>query len=98
MLLAGTVGVEVLDNMTMLAEIEQLNLKTRASERELDGDFADFANAESHDRVSLSGHELQVLALWDQLQELRLERELLETQMKLQSAGERLCSRLCRYR
>lgn len=64
--------------------MEKLSLEDNANEdSELDAAFVQYANHESVDRLSLYDIERQILCLYDQLIELRLERAILETQLEL---------------
>lgn len=64
--------------------MEKLSLADNANENsELDAAFIKFADHESVDRLSLYDIERQILCLYDELIELRLERAILETQLEL---------------
>lgn len=68
--------------------MEKLSLEDKANESsELDTAFVDHANHELVDSLSLYEIESQILCLYDQLIELRLERAILETQLELPSGA-----------
>lgn len=52
-----------------------------------DAAFADFAASESGDTSPFYQVEGQILELWDQLNELKLEKAILEAQMSSQSGA-----------
>ena len=57
-------------------------------ENRVDDAFAEIANTlPTRDKNTFTGRELRVLELWDRLEDLRLERTLVETQIEL-SRGE----------
>ena len=71
--------------------MEKLSLEDDANENsELDAAFADYANHELVDTVSLYEIESQILCLYDQLIELRLERAILDSQIELPSGAGQL--------
>ena len=64
--------------------MEKLSLQDSVNEQpELDAAFLNYANDESVDSLSLYEIEQQILCLYDQLIELRLERAILETELEL---------------
>lgn len=64
--------------------MEKLSLDDNAIENsELDTAFVSYADHEPVDRLSLYEVERQILCLYDQLIELRLERAILEAQIEL---------------
>ncbi|MCJ1303898.1 hypothetical protein MMC08_006709 [Hypocenomyce scalaris] len=73
--------------MASLADIGRLSLDDASRSTKYEKGFAEFALTGSHDLVSFSEREDQILALHDQLEELRLEVALSE-RLKIQPAGE----------
>lgn len=66
--------------------MEKLSLDDNADENsELDTAFIKYTTDEPVDRLSLYEIERQILCLYDQLIELRLERAILEAQLELPS-------------
>ena len=81
-----------MSSMANLADIARLSLDDASKGTEYEKGFTDFAASESHDLVSFSEREEQILALHDQLEELRLEVALAEG-LGNQPAGEhKICS------
>lgn len=71
--------------------MENLSLEDDADENsELDAAFMDYANHELVDNLSLYAIESQILCLYDQLIELRLERAILDSQIELPSGAGQL--------
>ena len=83
--------------MTSLDALIRLHINVGNPEHKLDGQFLEFSNAASRDAVSFSEREQELLALWDQLSELRLEHELIECQEDLKLSGTLLESFLCSF-
>lgn len=78
--------------MADVADIGRLSLDDASKPMEYEKGFADFAGKGSHDLVSFSDREKQILSLHDQLEELRLEVALSEG-LANQPAGEHeICS------
>lgn len=68
--------------------MDKLSLADDLNENvELDAAFAEYALDDSGDTLSLYEIESQILSLYDQLIELRLERALLESQLDLSSGA-----------
>lgn len=64
--------------------MEKLSLEDNAAENsELDIAFVKYANHEPVDRLSLYEIERQILCLYDQLIDIRLEGAILEAQLEL---------------
>lgn len=71
--------------------MEKLSLEDKAHENsDLDAAFLDYAKHESVDSLSLYEIESEILCLYDQLIELRLERAILETQLELPSGARKV--------
>lgn len=71
--------------------MEKLSLEDDANENsELDAAFADYANHELVDTLSLYEIESQILCLYDQLIELRLERAIIDSQIESPSGAGQL--------
>ena len=77
----------ILSSMANLADMSRLSLDDTSRDTQYMNGFADFAAIGSHDLVPFSEREEQILALHDQLEELRLEIALSE-ELENQAAGE----------
>ena len=62
-----------------------------ASLGSLDGTFADLSRNEARDTIPFYQAEGQILELWDQVQELKLEQALLQAQTTSQSGARTTC-------
>lgn len=72
---------------TMAASVKRMNLNESPMSVSFDVAFADLAAHESGDTLPFYEVEGQVLALWDQLNELKLEQALLEAQVTSSSGA-----------
>lgn len=63
--------------------MEKSSLEADAKQFDLDETFAEYAKPWSADNLSFYEIESQILALYDQLIELRLEKAILDTQLDL---------------
>lgn len=73
-----------MEGLTTAVKRTDLNDRTRMSNEVV---FADYAAHESGDTLPFYEVEGQILALWDQLNELKLEKALLETRTTLSSGA-----------
>lgn len=72
---------------TLTASVKGTNLNESPMSASFDVAFADLAAHESGDTLPFYEVEGQVLALWDQLNELKLEQALLEAQVTSSSGA-----------